>query len=342
VSAKQNLSPPRALGFVVLCQLLGFVLFFLPSPVRAGSLEDAAHELALKVCAASRKQPVSVHWQEAPDSSRYWSDSPQKAFLDQISACGIELTDGPNVPVLNVTVQMTASRLLLVADSPDETRGRQIHIVEIPRSSFSLPRETASAPQLRKQLLLQQEKPIQSAVEWEDQAAQERFLFLLSDGQFVRSRFENGAWKAMDSVELPQPARRSRLDDGTFYYNREKEALELLADGKECEINTSGHVSFACKVSQQGERVLSLLSNCDEGPLRLAVGKGDDTQADRIMSGRAEVGLPSREREAGSLDMPGPVLDITLAEDSKAAFAVVRNLSTGNYEVYRITAVCSN
>jgi hypothetical protein len=36
------------------------------------------------------------------------------------------------------------------------------------------------------------------------------------------------------------------------------------------------------------------------------------------------------------------VLDINVAENAKAAAAVVKNLSTGNYEVYRITAVCGN
>src|SRR5580704_12517171 len=62
VSAKQNLSSPRPRGLNVFCQLLGFALLFWPSRTGAESFEDAAHELAMKVCVAAHKQPVKVAW----------------------------------------------------------------------------------------------------------------------------------------------------------------------------------------------------------------------------------------------------------------------------------------
>jgi hypothetical protein len=72
-------------------------------------------------------------------------------------------------------------------------------------------------------------------------------------------------------------------------------------------------------------------------------GKGDYTQTDRItLAGAPGAGAAADRTPGGSADMPGPVLDISVAENAKAAAAVVKNLSTGNYEVYRITAVCSN
>ena len=40
--------------------------------------------------------------------------------------------------------------------------------------------------------------------------------------------------------------------------------------------------------------------------------------------------------------MPGPVLDITVGEGGKAAAAAVKNLATGDYEVYRLTIVCGD
>ena len=82
VSAKQNFSPPRSWGFTAFCLLLGFALLLSPPRLRSESLEDAAHELAMKVCLAAHKQAVKVAWQEFPQSSGYLSDARKKVFLD--------------------------------------------------------------------------------------------------------------------------------------------------------------------------------------------------------------------------------------------------------------------
>src|SRR5271170_4827363 len=56
VSAKQNLSVPRSHGRAVVCQLLGFLLFFvlllLPRPAQADTLEESARLVARKVWAS--------------------------------------------------------------------------------------------------------------------------------------------------------------------------------------------------------------------------------------------------------------------------------------------------
>jgi hypothetical protein len=247
--------------------------------------------------------------------------------------------------VLNVSIQVTASRALLTADWSDAAGGRQTYMIELPRASLIVLSETASAPQLRRELLWQQEKPIHSSVEWEDQASKEHFLFLLSDGLFIRCRFENGSWRLMDSTELPAVSRLSREGDGFFVYSQPNEKVEFLLDQKLCDFNPSRGASFACSRTSFGGKVLELSSTCEDSPRYLSTGKGDYTQLDRIMLIRPVGKEASASREgndSGSVDMPGPVIDISIAENSKAADAVVKNLSTGSYEVYRITAVCNN
>jgi hypothetical protein len=349
VSAKHNLFSPRPRGITVLCQLLGFALFllFLVAPVlRAESLEDAAHDLAMKVCASARKQPVRVHWQETAESPGYLSESGRKVFLEQISACGMALSENSDAPALTVVIRVTATRALLIADVTDAAGGQQIYMVEFPRASLYVARGTSPTPQLRRELLWQQEKPIQSAVEWQDQATEERFLFLLSDGLFIRCRFENGAWRVMDSTELPAVSQwRPRLGEGFFAYSQPKEKLEFVLHNILCDFNANGRVSFSCSETGFGGKVVDLSSSCEASPRYLSTGKGDYTQPDRITLTRpvGEGAAASQEESyAGSVDMPGPVLDISVTEHPKAAFAVVKNLSTGDYEVYRITAVCGN
>jgi hypothetical protein len=346
VSAKQNFSLPRPRSLLVFCQLLGFALLFLPLPLRAESLEDAAHELAMKVCLAAHKQAVRVAWQESPQSSGYLSDARRRIFLDQISACGM-VAESADAPVLMVTMQVTASKALLIADWMDTAGGRQTYMVEIPRPSLFVARDTAAAPQLQRELLWQQEKPIQSALEWQDAGTQERYLFLINDGQFVRYRFENGALRMEDSAELPVDGRRWRGGEESIVYSHRKGRVELVLHSRLCDVNTSGRITFTCSAGGFSEKSAELTSTCEEAPRSLSSGKGDYTQVDRIRLKRGvgngtESQVSREESDSSSVDMPGPVLDISVAENQKVASAVVKNLSTGSYEVYRITAVCSN
>jgi len=345
VSAKQNLYSPRSRSFIVFCQLFGFALLLLPSHVRAESLEDAAHQLAIKVCAAARKQQVSVHWQETAEFPGYLSESRRKVFLEQISACGMAPSENPDAPVLTVVIRVTATRALLIADVTDAAGVQQIYMVEFPRASLYVARGTSPTPQLRRELLWQQEKPIQSALEWQHPATEEWFLFLLSDSLFMRFDFENGAWKWMDSAQFLPVGHSSRAGEASLFYSHAKERVELVLLRKVCDIDPTVHFSYTCTGSEVSDRTMELSSACGESPRYLATGKGDFTQPDQItLASGSGAGAPASDggNYAGSLDMPGPVLDISVAQDSKSATAVVKNLSTGNYEVYRIKAVCSN
>ena len=344
VSAKQNLSSSRSRILTSFRLLLVIALLVLPAHLRAESLEDAAHQLAMKVCAAARKQPVRVHWQESAKSPGYLTEPRKKIFLEQISACGIAPTDS-DATVLNVSIQVTASRALLIADWSDAAGGRQTYMIELPRASLIVLSETASAPQLRRELLWQQEKPLQSALEWQDPATGQRFLFLLTESLFMRFDLENGAWKWMDSAQFLPIGRRSRPGEASLFYSHAKERVELVLRKKICDIDPAVHFSYTCTGTEIGDRRAELLSACGDSPRYLATGKGDFTQLDRIAlvsAAAAGTVASADDSNAGSLDMPGPVIDVSVAENSKAAAAVVKNLSTGNYEVYRITAVCSN
>jgi len=301
----------------------------------------------MKVCLGGHRQPVKVVWQEYASSSAYFSDTRKKAFLDQISACGMEATENSDAPRLTVTLRYTSSRALLIASLAEAVNSQQLFVVEIPRASLLVARESGAAPQLREELLWSQEKPIQSAIGWQDPSSQERYLLVLSDGIVSRFRFENNAWKLMDSADLPGAGRRSRSGEGGFFYGRGKQKFELALHKKICELNLDGRLSLTCSGNDVLDRTAEIASTCEESPRYLVAGKGDYTQPDRITLGTAvKTGVASsaasEESYSGSVEMPGPVLDISVAENSKTAFAVAKNLSTGNYEVYRITAVCSD
>ncbi len=299
----------------------------------------------MKVCLAGHKQPVKIAWHVSPDSSDYWSDSRKAVFLEQLSACGMEATQNSDAAVLRVAAEATPSRLLLVADLGGPLNGRAIFMVEIPRSSHASPKNGAATPRVNRELQWQQQEPIQSALEWQDPSSRERFMFLVSEGLLIRLQFENSAWKLIDSSALPTARRHSRTGDGFFKFYYPGKPPRVFLDRTSCSFSPSGPISFACDPVNLIGQAPEISSKCEGPPRYLGTGKGDDTQPDRITLGSLDLGPggpPSQEALLDSVEVPGPVLSLSVAEDLKAAFAVVRNLSTGNYEVYRITSVCSD
>jgi hypothetical protein len=88
-----------------------------------------------------------------------------------------------------------------------------------------------------------------------------------------------------------------------------------------------------------GETV-TLAAPCGGGTIALASGTGDWTQADAI---HGYVVTKSQAAAGGTLEFDGPVLALEAGNASDAtpsARAVVRNLKTGNYEGYIVTATC--
>jgi hypothetical protein len=349
VYAKQNSPAPQSGAPLAIFPLFLLVLLFAAPVLRATALEDAPHELAMKICMAGPKQAVSVRWQESAGSAGYWSDARKKAFLEQISACGIEPTGSSDAPVLRVSAEVTPASLLLIAESSVASGGRQIRMIEVSRDLPLRPGETASGPHLDGELLWQQEKPIDSAFEWQGPAPQERFLFLLGDGVLVRMNFQNGAWKIIDSTELPAVRRHSRLGDASFAFASTGRLFDFVLEDKICSFKPNGPISFSCVTETVQQRPLVLSSSCEQLPRYLVTGSGDYAEPDRIFLGsqalEASAAAPAtagEETDVRALKVPGPVRGIGLAENGAAALAVVKNLATGNYEVYRITADCSN
>jgi hypothetical protein len=348
VSAKQKLSPLRSRGLLPLRLVLLVFLAALPSCSHADSLEDAAQNLARKICTAPRQQSVKINWQVSPELSGALSDSLKKMFISQLSACGMATDNNAEFPLLNIAIRVTASKLLLVANLVDSGGSRQVRMTEIRRDAFSVSNSSSETPRLQRKLLWQQESPLESAMEWYGPSNQEHFLFLVGQGSIVRLRSTNEVWTRVDSAELPKADRPSRFGGSTFMYGKaEPEAkLELLLNRKLCAFAPAGSFSLICNDSHLGGKQLRMSSECGGTPSwSLWTDTGDYAQRDRIFCASpevAETSLSADEATSRSVEMPGPVLDISTTVDFMAAIAVVRNLSTGNYEVYRITVACAN
>jgi hypothetical protein len=91
---------------------------------------------------------------------------------------------------------------------------------------------------------------------------------------------------------------------------------------------------------REGVDTVTLGSICGENLAALATGKGDWTQPDSI---QGYVSFDGHITASGAaLEMDGPVMSLYPADTLHSARAVVRNLKTGNYEAYLVTATCSH
>jgi hypothetical protein len=94
-----------------------------------------------------------------------------------------------------------------------------------------------------------------------------------------------------------------------------------------------------------GSEIASTHSGCGKGWQALVTGRGDWSTADSVTGIEIEGEKVMKVTE--SIDLPGPVIALHQTASDKElhrdmAIAVVHNLHTGSYEVYRLTITCAN
>lgn len=100
--------------------------------------------------------------------------------------------------------------------------------------------------------------------------------------------------------------------------------------------------SSAPFVPASGGDAVSIALQCRFHPIALTTGGGDWTQPDFIQAYELRTAAGDAPVPSGSpINFAGPVMAIWPAGTPGVARAVIRNLQTGNYEAYVITATCS-
>ncbi len=87
-----------------------------------------------------------------------------------------------------------------------------------------------------------------------------------------------------------------------------------------------------------GSEIASLKTDCGRGWQVLATKPGDATQIDAVTT--YEFDGTQMVAVSAAVDLPGPVSVLSSGAEGKFAVAIVRNLTTGRYEAYRLTVSC--
>jgi hypothetical protein len=142
---------------------------------------------------------------------------------------------------------------------------------------------------------------------------------------------------------LPGPKQPPRAARGQLLMAEETaERVEVLLPGRRCNANLADDSPITCagmNAEWHAGHLLALPA-CGTQTWWLRSEETDWSSEDRVLlraSGKASNTTPVAE-----MSVPGPVHSIGAGADAASAAMVVRNIATGNYEVYRVALACAN
>ncbi|MGC2292482.1 MAG: hypothetical protein WA450_11090, partial [Candidatus Acidiferrales bacterium] len=152
---------------------------------------------------------------------------------------------------------------------------------------------------------------------------------------------------------IPQAGVPSRDPDGTINLK----AGNISLNGLDCVGDPDLAGVVVCKAAKPNNRIgtrvkISGLPNslgtlvqgeCRGETISLYTGEGNWSQKDTIQGYLINLNLFSAATAGDAIQVNGPVITLGQEQDAaSAARAIVRNLKTGNYEGYIVTATCSH
>jgi hypothetical protein len=342
VHAKQKLSPPRSRGPFFLGFLLGFLFACVPFPSRADSLEDAARALARKAASVpQRDRRVYLDWQNHASVAAEQSEALRESFTNEFGNENVAATQESGLRALRVSVEQTPALLILVASVPC-ANGEEVRIMESPRAALATVATSAAPPRLLKELLWQQPEPILDAIEPGDEINKQSLLLLLDRENISLYRRESDHWELLDTKPIHASEKPVRDLRGELQFSPGRDNQHSVAlPGQTCDLGITEKIELNCHPGTPTWREgLPLASPCDRGVSWLRAESGDWSVPDRLLLGNRS--LPRAVPSIAELNLPGPVISISSGQAMQSDTASVFNLSTGNYEVYRITLACGN
>jgi hypothetical protein len=311
----------------------------MPARARDDSAEHRVRELARRVSAeVARGKMNCVNWNNREAVSEGRSQQMKSAFLEEATAKEAESAAGANCAV-TVFVERTPTQIVLTAQV-ENAGGAQYLFTAIPRAGIPAENTSSAAPRLEKELVWQQSERILDALFVRGESgAGDRLIILQKEALNVYDK-EGGAWKQTQAKPLGETGVAQRAPRGELYFSREQaDRVKIVFTGKACQAMLNDASAPNCQQETQAARTGMLLaSGCDSRVWWLRGDGGDSTMPDRLELVNSS--QPQSQTPVAELTAPGPVLSISSGEALRADTAVVFNLATGTYEVYRIALAC--
>jgi hypothetical protein len=299
-------------------------------------------ELARRVFAElPRNKSSCVNWTNHDAVSEARSQQWKGAFDEELKgkAGDVEPVSAGNCAV-NVELQKTPTQIVLTAEVESGGKERAHLFAEIPRAEVSAESGGVSAPRMEKELLWQQSERILDAIFVRGENGSGGRLIVLQRDTLIVHEKAGTEWKALLTKPLGEASVMQRAPRGEIYFSVDQpDRAKIVFAGKSCQTSLKDTSALTCQPGSDAARTgMLLVSVCDSRAWWLRGDGGDMTMPDRL-----ELVQPSTQKTetaVAELPVPGPVLSISSGEGVRADTAVVFNLATGNYEVYRVALAC--
>jgi hypothetical protein len=309
---------------------------------QAQTLEECVERLARRAIALPHEPRMALVWTNHAELSEQRAEDLRNIFAAKLEAAQIRVVRGEAAPALRVSIERTPSQIVISVSVPAEGSSN-VAIEQVAREQAGGVERPASSIRLEKELVWQQEGKILSAALSVDAGTKQKKMLVLTEDTLSAYGEDQGSWKLLTTKPLPGPKQPPRAARGQLLVAEETpERVEVLLLGRRCHANFADDSPITCTAMNSEWRAGHLLALPACGTQRWWLrSEGTDwSSEDRVFlrpSGNASNTTPVAE-----MSVPGPVHSIGAGADGASAAAVVHNIATGNYEVYRIALACAN
>ena len=316
---------------------------FVAKPLHAAdapSLDDALRQLAERIAAIPNlKGPIQleVHDDAAFDESegQTWKTTLRR----QLDLRKLSITEEPDAPLLRVGATETPTQIVLAAELLFADH-QELRIVALKRALLPSPTLLASPVRIEKQLVFDSPERVLDAASATRGTSDDLVILTYRNSELTALRLDpTGSLKQAFTLSAAglKPSRDPRAE-----LNASETDGRLQFLGKLCEFTWAAPADVKCRATTKTSwRPPPLLASpCDSTTWKLQADGSDWTAGDLL---QVAPETASHKGLAALLsDFPGPILSINSAQNSHSALVVVRNLRTGNYEVYKLALACGN
>jgi hypothetical protein len=337
--------------------LLLFAAFGITSMSYAATLEDSARELAQKVVAGLPTRE-SVSCEIRNDSSLQPGEVAQmeQAFKAELQNRGVRLLEtGSAAITVSITLAENFKNLIWTGEIRAGDTSHAV-LIAVERFPENRPISTAMPVTIHSEKFWEGPERVLDAGEISDGAGKFWLLVLVPEGLSIQDK-QTGS-KSTTAIVSEQSASRDPV--GILNFGPVGNTVGLFLPPQFCTVKLQMHNLIECLPPggpdvPAGGRAQALIDISPPGPPPagkgagveigsvcgvanrfLAPGSGDYTQTDSLQVFETE---PSGAvAMSAELDFPGPITSLHAVSDTPRA--VVRNLTTGNYEAYRLSFEC--
>jgi len=309
------------------------------------SIKETARKLAERVAGIPGLHgPLRLEWH--PDEK--WPEGEGAGWLemlrDEFDRRALPMSEEAGAAALAVYAEETPTQVVLTARTQvgdhDEFR-----IVEVARAALPPLETPVAAVRVERQLVYGSTDRILDAASLSNAADGGLGVLLYRNFEVTALRVD-AKGELKQSVPLNVAGLKPARDPhGEMVPRVGQVAVELWGEG--CEFSWDAPADVKCHAEKAPAPAKSnwrmdpvLTSPCDEANWTVSESGSDPTSREvlhLIPDGATE--------ESGATvrtEFPGPVLNVNAEHSHSSALIVVRNLRTGNYEVYKITLVCGD